>query len=45
MHMVVHRIAYVGAREGHFPVAVSFINYQHFTPAPAVLAEVRPSFR
>jgi len=38
------RIAFVGAREGQFPAAVSFINYTHFTPVPAVIVAVSQPF-
>ena len=43
--VVVDRIAFVGAREGHFPAAISLINYKHFTPIPALLVGVRKHFR
>ena len=35
------RFAFVGARDGHFPAAVALINYNRFTPIPAIVTSVR----
>lgn len=39
-----HRLAYVSGREGHLVKILSYISLKHYTPSPALIFNVSPTY-